>query len=105
MRHSRSWRRVLALTNVLCFLTLAGNDLDNARLTFSKFRVPREAMLARYLAVDAQGVVTQPNGKKATMDMIGQRLFTGRVAIAQAAVGFAESLFASTYKFASTKVW
>ena len=51
-----------------------GNDLDNARLTFSHMRVPREALLARYLEVASDGTVTQPEGQKATMDMIGQRL-------------------------------
>ncbi len=37
------------------------------------------------------------------MEMIGQRLFTGRVAVAQAALIFAQNLFANTEQFANGK--
>ncbi|KAJ3305987.1 hypothetical protein HDU76_004919, partial [Blyttiomyces sp. JEL0837] len=82
-----------------------GNDLDNARLSFKNVKVPREALLARYLSVAADGTVSQPGGSKLrTMDMIGQRLFTGRVGVAQAAIEFSKSLFSKVYGFASKKV-
>ena len=38
------------------------------------------------------------------MDMIGQRLFTGRVAVAQAALAFAEKLFADTKRYSDAKM-
>jgi acyl-CoA oxidase len=69
-----------------------GNDLDNARLTFSNYTVPVTALLSRYLNVSETGQVSVPaaaKGKK-TMEFIGQRLFTGRVAVAQAALTFAQ---------------
>jgi acyl-CoA oxidase len=80
-----------------------GNDLDNARLTFKNFRVKRETLLCRYLTVDGNGNVSQPSGNKKSMEMIGQRLFTGRVAVAQTALSFAESVFTRTKQFADKK--
>ncbi|XXQ32050.1 Acyl-CoA oxidase/dehydrogenase middle domain-containing protein [Plasmodiophora brassicae] len=80
-----------------------GNDLDNARLTFTKVRVPRSALLSRYLEVRADGSVVQPNGQHRTMEMIGQRLFTGRVAVAYAALEFTKSLLANCHAFADQK--
>ncbi|KAI8902989.1 hypothetical protein BC833DRAFT_654394 [Globomyces pollinis-pini] len=80
-----------------------GNDLDNALLTFKNFKVPRETLLARYVTVDANGKVSFPQGSMRTMDMIGQRLFSGRIAVAQAGLTFAEGLFATTRQFASGK--
>ncbi|KAJ3325740.1 hypothetical protein HDV06_003510 [Boothiomyces sp. JEL0866] len=80
-----------------------GNDLDNARLTFTNFKVPRTALLARYVNVDANGTVSYPQGNKRTMDMIGQRLFTGRIGVGLAALTFAKALFAQTRQFASAK--
>ena len=38
-----------------------------------------------------------------TMDMIGQRLFTGRVAVAQAALTFTRKLFANTKAYSDGK--
>ncbi|KAI8617268.1 acyl-CoA dehydrogenase/oxidase [Chytriomyces sp. MP71] len=80
-----------------------GNDLDNASLEFKNFSIPRSALLARYLRVEPDGSVVLPAGNKRTMDMIGQRLFTGRVAVAQAALQFSRGLFASTRSFAQAK--
>ncbi|KAJ2997551.1 hypothetical protein HDV02_005440, partial [Globomyces sp. JEL0801] len=80
-----------------------GNDLDNALLTFKNFKVPRETLLARFVTVDANGKVSFPQGNMRTMDMIGQRLFTGRIAVAQAGLAFANGLFATTRQFASGK--
>ena len=39
-----------------------------------------------------------------TMDMIGQRLFTGRIAVAQAALTFARRLFATTRGYSDAKM-
>jgi hypothetical protein len=54
-----------------------GNDLDNAWVRFEHLRVPQTALLNRYGSiVDDQYVPTMKGIR--TMDMIGQRLFTGR---------------------------
>lgn len=80
-----------------------GNDLDNARLTFNKLKVPLGALLARYLCVTPDGTVSLPSGAKHTMEVVGQRLFTGRVAVAAAALEFAKSLLVNTKAFADNK--
>ena len=112
-----------------------GYDLDNARLIFTNCAVPVSALLSRYLHVSPAGEVSVPAAAKGrkTMEFVGQRLFTGRVAVAQAALAFSEQcvssrvclisliflsallgltasfppvprrLFASTYAFASQK--
>ncbi|KAJ3325708.1 hypothetical protein HDV06_003509 [Boothiomyces sp. JEL0866] len=80
-----------------------GNDLDNARLIFKNFKAPLNSLLARYVKVEPDGNVSYPQGNLRTMDMIGQRLFSGRIAVAQAGLTFARSLFATANAFASTK--
>ena len=80
-----------------------GNDLDNGRLRFTQFEAPLDSLLCRYLTVDYEGNVGFPQGSTRTMDMIGQRLFSGRIAVGQAALEFAKSLFASTKLFCEKK--
>jgi acyl-CoA oxidase len=82
-----------------------GNDLDNAEITFTKHKVPITALLAKFISVQPDGNVIIPEDSKGlrTMDMIGQRLFTGRIAVAQSALEFAKSLFSSTKRFAANK--
>lgn len=80
-----------------------GNDLDNARLSFTNFETPQSSLLSRYVNLDNLGNVTYPLGKVKPMEMLGQRLFSGRIAVAQAALEFSKSLFASTKQFASKK--
>jgi acyl-CoA oxidase len=79
-----------------------GNDLDNARLTFTNFRVPIESLLCRYLKVTSNGQINYLENRK-SMEMIGQRLFSGRIAVAQACLVYAMSLFENTRAFATKK--
>ena len=67
-------------------LKTVANDLDNARLTFDRVRVPREALLSRFAAVSPGGeyTLTDP-AERMRIEVIGQRLLTGRLVIAQAA--------------------
>ena len=61
------------------------NDLDNAWIAFDGVRVPESALLSRHAAIDRRGAFVVPKGGPVhTMEQIGQRLFTGRVAVAQA---------------------
>ncbi len=80
-----------------------GNDLDNAWVRFDSFTVPHDALLNKYAGVDAEtGAYTKKPGIR-TMDMIGQRLFTGRVAVAQAALSFARKLYDDTKVYSDAK--
>ena len=81
-----------------------GNDLDNAWLKFENVEMPRDALLNRYADID------ETTGEYATkvkgirpFDMIGQRLFTGRVAVAQAALTFRDKLFEQTKQYSDNK--
>ena len=85
-----------------------GVDLDNAWVRFTECRVPHECLLDRHGGVDAAtgAYVTrgaEKNAKK-PMEMIGQRLFTGRVAVAQAALVFSRALFAKTRQYSDGKM-
>eukprot|EP00457_Paulinella_chromatophora_P005942 gb/GEZN01005960.1/.p1 GENE.gb/GEZN01005960.1/~~gb/GEZN01005960.1/.p1 ORF type:complete len:491 (+),score=75.29 gb/GEZN01005960.1/:48-1475(+) len=82
-----------------------GNDLDNAWIKFDKFRVPRSTLLSRYASVSKDGKYSKKADQPlSNMEMIGQRLFTGRVAVAQAAMGFIMRLMAQTKTYTSQKL-
>jgi alkylation response protein AidB-like acyl-CoA dehydrogenase len=79
------------------------NDLDNAWIAFDGIRVPESSLLDRYGAIDEGGRYVEKQKGMRTMETIGQRLFTGRVAVAQAAMIFARQLFAKTKDYTDTK--
>ena len=103
-----------------------GNDLDNAWVRFDSLRVPKSALLNRYGdVINGESILIPLYGCTGnwseihrvfltdeyvptikgvrTMDMIGQRLFTGRVAVAQAALTFTRKLFANTKAYSDGK--
>lgn len=80
-----------------------GNDLDNAWIEFRDVRVPKAALLNRYSDIVDGKYVQKQKGLR-TMDMLGQRLFTGRVAVAQAALTFGKRLFAMTKEHSDKKL-
>eukprot|EP00286_Rhodomonas_abbreviata_P012625 CAMPEP_0181322656 /NCGR_PEP_ID=MMETSP1101-20121128/19345_1 /TAXON_ID=46948 /ORGANISM="Rhodomonas abbreviata, Strain Caron Lab Isolate" /LENGTH=539 /DNA_ID=CAMNT_0023430585 /DNA_START=37 /DNA_END=1656 /DNA_ORIENTATION=- len=79
-----------------------GNDLDNAAIGFDKVLLPKDALLNRFADVEGDEYVQKVKGMP-VFHMIGQRLFTGRVAVAQAALEFRRGLFDSTKQYAETK--
>lgn len=83
-----------------------GNDLDNAWIAFNKMRVPHGTLLNRYCDVTPGNGGTYVSKAKGftNMMMIGQRLFTGRVAVAQAALTFTRKLYESTREYSDGKV-
>ena len=95
--------------NVACSdmgVKTVGNDLDNAEIRFEGAFVPRGALLGRYCEVDASGEyrVRAPGGVGVSpFEMIGQRLFTGRVCVAQAALEYRRTLFARTRRYCESK--
>jgi alkylation response protein AidB-like acyl-CoA dehydrogenase len=83
-----------------------GNDLDNAWIAFHKMRVPHRTLLSRYAEVipgNGGSYVSKAKGFN-NMMMIGQRLFSGRVAVSQAALTFTRKLYDSTRTFSDGKV-
>ena len=63
-------------------LKTVGNDLDNVSIHFDHVELPRTAMLSRFTSIDGDGKYVQKEKGIRLFDMIGQRLFTGRIAIA-----------------------
>lgn len=64
-----------------------GNDLDNAWIAFNNVRLPKSSMLSRYAdIIDNEYTVKVADVRP--FDMIGQRLYTGRVAVAQASLAY-----------------
>ena len=81
------------------------NDLDNARVWFDGVQLPHGALLARFATVDAAtGAYEQCGDEPMRLEVIGQRLLTGRLAIAEAALVSARVLFAKTEAYAAQKV-
>ncbi|KAJ1460934.1 hypothetical protein M885DRAFT_508407 [Pelagophyceae sp. CCMP2097] len=80
------------------------NDLDNAKITFDNVDLPRDALLNRFADISPDGDYVQTTGERMRIEVIGQRLLTGRLAIAQAALVFARALHAKTEAYARGKV-
>ena len=74
-----------------------GNDLDNASIAFHDVWLPRSSLLDRHCDVtwDGRYCLESPDAPT-NMELIGQRLFTGRVAVAQGAHEFRRALFRRT---------
>jgi alkylation response protein AidB-like acyl-CoA dehydrogenase len=83
-----------------------GNDLDNAWISFRGMRVPHNTLLCKYAEVKPGNGGTYVSKAKGftNMMMIGQRLFSGRVAVAQAALTFTRQLFEATRGYSDCKV-
>ena len=79
-----------------------GNDLDNAAIGFDNVTLPKEALLNRFADIEGEEYVQKVKGMP-VFHMIGQRLFTGRVAVAQAALEFRRGLFEMTKQYTDKK--
>lgn len=82
-----------------------GNDLDNAWIAFHGARIPHSALLNRYGDVQPGNGGTYISKAKGltNMGMIGQRLFSGRVAVAWAALTFTRKLYEMTRQYSDHK--
>jgi acyl-CoA oxidase len=79
-----------------------GNDLDNAWISFDHVKLPKEAMLNRFSdIVDGKYVQKVKNARN--IDMIGQRLFTGRCLIGESGLIFTETLYSKTFDYGNNK--
>ena len=80
-----------------------GNDLDNAWIHFDNVELPKSAMLSRYAEIDEAGEYRVKVDGVRPFDMIGQRLYTGRIAVAQAALEYRRQLFKVTREYSDAK--
>jgi len=78
------------------------NDLDNARITFDKVRVPSSGLLRKFCKIE-HGTYVQTGKEKMRLEVIGQRLLTGRLAIAESALVSVRQLFIKAKQYADNK--
>ena len=78
------------------------NSLDNVAIGFDRVELPRSALLNRFADVENDAYV-QKTAERMRIEIIGQRLLTGRVAVAQAALEFCSKLVALTRAYAERK--
>lgn len=84
-------------------LKTVGNDLDNALIMFKDFKIPKSALLNKYIDIfDADNVFIK-NQLYSSFHVIGQQLFSGRICVAQAALEFRKRLFDNTIMYAQSK--
>ena len=80
-----------------------GNDLDNAWIKFENLKLSKDALLNRFADITDEGDYVQKVEGIPVFHRIGQRLFSGRVAVAQAALEFRRAIFQSTKDYADQK--
>lgn len=83
------------------------NELDNARLRFTGVVIPQSALLDKYAGFDSSGRYEIRAGiKRMGIEVLGQRLLTGRLVIAQMTVDSALILLNNVRKYAQGRtVW
>lgn len=79
------------------------NDLDNARVWFDQVKLPKSALLNKFADIQNDKYI-QVGDERMRIEVIGQRLMTGRQAIAEAALVAARVLHMKTEEYAETKV-
>mmetsp|Transcript_44873 Transcript_44873/g.65956 ORF Transcript_44873/g.65956 Transcript_44873/m.65956 type:complete len:500 (+) Transcript_44873:33-1532(+) len=80
-----------------------GNDLDNAWIHFDKVELDKSAMLSKYAEInDENEYVLKTKGIR-PFDMIGQRLYTGRIAVGQSALEYRRHIFKKTKEYSDNK--
>jgi len=80
------------------------NDLDNARVWFDQVRLPKSALLNKFCEIDDNNQYKQVGDEKMRIEVIGQRLLTGRQCIAEAALLSARVLHMKTEEYAKQKI-
>jgi len=80
------------------------NDLDNARVWFDNVKLPKSALLNKFADIDENGDYVQTTDEKMRIEVIGQRLLTGRMAIAEAALLSCRVLHMRTEAYARQKI-
>jgi len=83
------------------------NELDNASLRFNNVVLDEGALLDKFSGFTADGQYeTRCGVKRMGIEVIGQRLLTGRLVIAQAQIRYMEGVLRNTRQYADNrKVW
>lgn len=82
------------------------NDLDNAWISFDSVHIDRACMLDRFATIEGADMYVSRGGETMRLEVIGQRLLTGRMCIAEAALVFARTLFRTAREYSDSKsVW
>mmetsp|Transcript_7976 Transcript_7976/g.9481 ORF Transcript_7976/g.9481 Transcript_7976/m.9481 type:complete len:514 (+) Transcript_7976:131-1672(+) len=79
------------------------NDLDNARIRFDDVFTPSFSLLNRFCDI-VNGRYIQVGDEPMRIEVIGQRLLTGRLAIAESALVAVRQLFLKSRKYAEQKL-
>jgi len=79
-----------------------GNDLDNAWIHFDNVILPKNSLLNRFADIVDNKYVNKVNNIS-PIQIFGQRLFTGRVAVAQASLEFFRQVFTKTKEYSNNK--
>lgn len=79
------------------------NDLDNARVWFDNLRMPKSALLNKFCDI-VDNKYVQVGNEKMRIEVIGQRLLTGRQCIAEAALFSARILHMKAEQYARKKI-
>jgi len=80
-----------------------GNDLDNAWINFDQVELDRSAMLSKYARITDDNRYELTTKGVRPFDMIGQRLYSGRIAVSQAALEYRRQLFKQTKEYSDKK--
>jgi len=80
------------------------NDLDNARIRFENVFASRACLLNRFCTISPSGEYRQVGEEPMRIEVIGQRLLTGRLAIAEAALVAIRQLFYKSKEYADNKL-
>jgi acyl-CoA oxidase len=80
-----------------------GNDLDNAWIHFDHVELDKSAMLSKYATITDEDKYELLYKGVRPFDMIGQRLYSGRIAVAQAALEYRRQLFKQTKEYSDNK--
>eukprot|EP00122_Pirum_gemmata_P008693 Pgem_evm1s8019 len=78
------------------------NDLDNARVSFNKVKMPKSALLTRFCKIENNEYV-QVGSEKMRIEVIGQRLMTGRLAISESALVLTKSLHLKAKEYCTNR--
>jgi hypothetical protein len=73
-------------------------------VSFDQVRLPKHALLDKFATIDEAGNYVQKGDERMRIEVIGQRLMTGRLAIAEAALVAARVLTMRTEAYAQDKV-